>query len=946
MEDKKRNFFEGPNVNKARNGIPKKIGGGNLHFDEDAHTNSINKLNASMKNRDWRNKHLRPITNALSKPMEQLPEQTKGDEQSAQGLHKIQDYASIAPSILGGAVDQSGIESLLKSIEKQDNLIAYGDVLEKLVKRKKDEQGNEIFDFDYGDFYILKEVKKHPEYSIEKLNELKQKAKYPQNRAAPLLKPKQKVIMERALRLNAAETYTESLMLSHPEFFTEAERKVLEAENSIFAIRSVSDFKIRDDLINKILSNTTLLGSDFAKIDWKRATARDVSDILKGKKGFLVKDEHIKGLLEVKLHNIEKIKKIKEHGKRKAERKGVKGELVERIGKEVLKDEDLSAATDVIGNDLKGLKMASKVVLGADELGYKTVRTTGKISGKGVASAAKIAGLNDVATIVEAAGKKYVGIENSVSDVAKAVKDTPKIVVKGTAKLTAKGIATAGQKISNTKLAKRIGSSRAGKQIGTVGKHLNIRYKAVREMTKNTKNVLLAPARGLSTATDFIKKKILFPIAVGGGILLVIELVVGFFAGMSSNNIGGGAIVSIILDDEEHFQNFQAKYDEQDATFQSQVNSIINSPAQTRNLRGETIGYGINTSDVTNSDGSKALEGQYQNGLHLGYYYDGNSATGISSNIEDILSAMAVIMSQDQSNHYEEALEFIEAAYKSSHSYTTQETDLYQCTNGCTFTRYYCNDWADDTWYPNSDLKYKPWTYGDYVKPTANQECPVCKADGLSYPEYAGCSVTGKCYHGGRMEGEEVSTNADDYDCYFEFEERDDEKASEYYTEYVKPSIVTSYPKSCPGGYNSKGVRRYVLKSDILAASGLDENCNNYEIITLTSVEIYENKNGHEREHTEECGYVAVCGGHDHYGCPDGHEIATCYGHTDLYMNVYVSSLNKLFEMGGVPITEKTNSVATDQLYGMSKEEFDKLTAEEQASVIEDYTNKLNGGAE
>lgn len=58
-------------------------------------------------------------------------------------------------------------------------------------------------------------------------------------------------------------------------------------------------------------------------------------------------------------------------------------------------------------------------------------------------------------------------------------------------------------------------------------------------------------------------------------------------------------------------------------------------------------------------------------------------------------------------------------------------------------------------------------------------------------------------------------------------------------------------------------------------------------------------------------------------------------------MNVYIASLNKIFEMGGVPITEDAGIALDHQVYGMNEEEFEKLSPEDQAKVIEKYNKKL-----
>lgn len=910
----------------------------------DAHSNVADAINQRLNRRDMRNRILNSAGNVLSKPAEAVSAMVENsDDEGIQGVKKVEDYVSVVPSVLGGLVDNSDIEKITNSIKKRNNDVLAGDAFERLIGTGAVNASA----LTNGDYAAFRAKRKHPDLSDEDMLKIKHATESKNGRT--LLTPKKSTsnkaqAIARSIRMNQAESFAEELMMKHIKLFTLEEQAILKSENSIFKVENLNDFKVRDQLINKMLSDSRLIGGELSKIDWSKMTARDISDILKGRTGLLGKlkksggiqlSDNIRGLLELKLDNFTQMQKIRERERRKKNRKGLKGELFDRaLMRPLMMDEEFSAAAGVMEKGTKALTLTGKTALKTGELSYMAARKTGQLAGKGAIAAAKAAGNNEVAKMVAELGKKYTGIEDAVSGSVKKVKEAPGKAMKTAAKLPAKGIAKAGMKISQTKLYKKFSNSFAGR----ITKGIVNKIKVGKQIGKNILSAAFAPARGISNAMSFLKTKIMIPVVIGLGGLFLVELIVGFFASGNSNT-ASSALGCIILDDEQHFQDFQAKYDEQDSVFQAQVNSIINSDAQTRNLKGARIGYGINTHAVDSLNPDLKLQAQYQNGLHLGYYYDGQPATGISSNIEDILSAMAVIMTQSQSDHHNEAMEFVEAAYKSTHSYTTSETPLYQCPTGCEITYYKCYDWINN--YDGTDMMYHPWTYQEIVKPTSSQECVVCKQEGLPYEEYAGCTVTKKCYHGDREEGETLSTKADDYANYFEFDEDDSDDASEYYTEYITPSIVNKYSTKYPDGYNKNGVRRWVTKADIIAASGLDPQCDNYKIITVNSWEEYTNSKGHERVHSEPCGYVAVCEGHDHYGCPDGHYVKTCFGHTDLNMNVYVASLNKIFEMGGVPITEKAGAALNDQVYGMNKEEFEKLSPEEQEKVIEKYNKKL-----
>lgn len=904
---------------------------------------SVSRINDKLRTRDALQKPLNSTKQALAKPMDSLNQYAdSGDDEAAQGRKTVVDYASIVPDMFGGIGDGADIKALAESIAKRENYILAGDAMERLSLAGQIDKEN----LTSGDCAAFRAKRKNPKLTDEDMIRIKKtKDASDGGRLSQPTRPLQKKNRKnetilRSIRMNEAETFAETLIARHAGFFTDEEKIILKDENSLFQIKSIKDFRLRDQIVNKILRDPRLIGSELGNIDWSRMRARDLSDLLKGRKGIIINDERLRGLLEVKLENIQSMEKLKKLQRKKAARKGLTGTTLERVGvRQLLKDEDLSQISGFASKELSATRYAGELVVGSAKLGYVAARGTGKMAGNGMIKAARVTGKNEIAEYVEKIGEKYTGMENAIKRGTESIKEAPGKAVKAVAKQPAKLTAYVGSRISSTALYQKAANSAFGRGAKTVFKRTSLAAKRVKAAGSKVVKVAVAPIRAINTAAEVIKKKILFPVAIAVGVLILVELVIAFFAGAAGNAGGGGAYMTVILDEDEHFADFQKKYDEQDSIFQAQVNNIINSDAQTRNLKGVRIGYGINTRAVDNLNPDLKLKAQYQNGLHLGYYYDGQPAAGISSNIEDILSAMAVIMTQTQSDHHTEAMEFIEAAYKSTHSYTTSETPLYQCPDGCEITYYKCYDWIKN--YDGTDMMYHPWTYQEIVKPTSSQECVVCKQESLPYEEYAGCTVTKKCYHGDRVEGETLSTKADDYANYFEFDEDDSDDASEYYTEYIKPSIVNQYSTRYPDGYNKHGVRRWVTKADIIAASGLDPQCDNYKIIMVNSWEEYTNSKGHERVHSEPCGYVAVCEGHDHYGCPDGHYVKTCFGHTDLYMNVYIASLNKIFEMGGVPITEDAGIALDHQVYGMNEEEFEKLSPEDQAKVIKKYNKKL-----
>lgn len=391
---------------------------------------------------------------------------------------------------------------------------------------------------------------------------------------------------------------------------------------------------------------------------------------------------------------------------------------------------------------------------------------------------------------------------------------------------------------------------------------------------------LTSPIRLASQFFNFVKKKIVLPLVCAFGFFLFFILIIANSGG------GGGAsassAVSVILSDEEQLKDFQSTYDALDDSFSAQLSGIINGYAHTTNLKGEQIRFGINEPD------------EYKNGIFQSFFYDGNSTQGISSNIGDCISCLVVMMQNAQSEHREEAKELLIALYKSTHSYSTSETALYPGSKGCRDATYFCNenkpqpdlDSAQSGKYWSTDLKYNPWLFGDLYSPSKEQECEVCRSKAeIPYSGYAGCVVTGTCYHG---EGGNMG--------------RSHGTCTHYQAVY-----------SCPG-------------------------------------HDYEDRNGNTK--TRYCagpigceGYYE-CLGHNHYGCPghntytDGQPLKVCFGHTDLNMNVNIASQVRIFQIGGIPVSENASSTTSTLIYGMKEEDFNKLSEEEQNKVAEEWANR------
>lgn len=621
--------------------------------------------------------------------------------------------------------------------------------------------------------------------------------------------------------------------------FNPAEEKLLSSNNNIFRFKSLGDIEKTQQIVDKYLLNKIKLAGtetgDVIKIGTKGLFDTELKELTLPKlKGMTSKDiknligklEGVKGaeeivdilkakhMLSMSSHKIRKLGSFASVGKT--------GFMM--VAGDELMESDFGQSIGYVNRGVKTAKTAYN--LGSTTVGF------GKTA---VVKAADLIApdlMNEYRAVKQAKAKAKAEKIRNLSEKINKLKPVSKF------KTTQKEVQ---EKIG--RVTSKIGESlfgRLGKRAGTA--------------VKTVFRVAAKPIQLASQATSFVTKKILMPIAVILGLMMTL-----FYIIMSVGGGGGGAASSVVTNiqsDEEQMlggvdengnqiEGYQQRYDAQDAIFQSQVNGVINGYAQTRNLRGEQIGYGINFAGL--SENGITLPAIYQNGVTLKYFYDGSERDGISSNIEDCLSAMAVIMQQSQSEHHAEALDLITALYKSTHSYTTSETALYPSETGTSITQYFCNEWqgaADGSpAYWSTDMKYNPWIFGEMHKPSESDECPVCKQDGLPYHEYTGCEYLKTCYHAdlGRSHA-----GCDNYHAVYD----------------------------CPGHdhTDSEGNTTTSHCSGTLGCQGYYE-----------------------------------CDGHTHKYCP-GHYVATDYGHVDLKMDINIASLNRIFGMGGVPVVESTTT--------------------------------------
>lgn len=626
--------------------------------------------------------------------------------------------------------------------------------------------------------------------------------------------------------------------LSGRGIYTQAEEKMLGENNRIFHFSSLSDIEKTGRIVDKYLLEQIkiaaapegdvlqvgvkhVFGADLKDVNLKmlgKMRSRDIRKLLlevQGKAGSTAIVEALRAR-EMLTGSAEKIRKLGN-----VQNAGKMGLMV--LGGDELMQSDFGTGINQIQRGMTTVKATSRA-------GKATIDLTGK-------AAVKVA---DYVMPKQMDAYRQWQLERAKAKAARMKRRVeyiqnlkPVRMINGVSQGIKKSMEAAGDAYRRTLV---------GRITGTIRKYGSRVYQTVSGAVKK-------PFAFAGRAMDFVKKKIILPVVIVLGGLFVIMYIIAAMGGGGSG--AATSILTTILSEPEQFVDYQKTYDACDATFQNQVSNIVNGFAQTTNLKGNQIHYGINVPGLNSGD--IQTEAEYKNGITQHYFYDGSTTAGISSNIEDCLSAMTVIMSQAQSEHHAEALELLEALYKSTHSYTTIESALYPCTSGCEVSHYFCNEW--DNKYPSTDLRFSPWLYAELTVPDEDHMCEVCKAEeGMTPDLYSGCTVTGTCYHNAGTDDDNFGRS--------------------------KPS-----KSKC---------------SNPVAYWDCDHDCNDDDCSHDCS------------NRSTGCAGYWYCGGHDHFGCPDGHDVAACYGHVDLDMSIYIASLNRIFEMGGVPVVEKAADSETE----------------------------------
>lgn len=422
---------------------------------------------------------------------------------------------------------------------------------------------------------------------------------------------------------------------------------------------------------------------------------------------------------------------------------------------------------------------------------------------------------------------------------------------------TKKGLTKVVNKIKNSKDVKKIVNSKAGKVAKSLSEKMKTPFKLIKKFRDGVKtkiggvlfeNPLSKLLRKIFGAALNVVKIAVMPLII----LIVIVFAIGLIGEGGANE--NGVITIMPLSNNQDFKDYQNLYNSYDDGFMKYLEKFVQNKAVNTNLKGEKIYYGVN--GMNNEEGMK--NNDYQNGLYYKYIVD-DAHLGRSSNIEDLIAMMAIIMGQSQSAHKEISEQVLKWLYNLSHIYTYQESPLYACDSACHKIDYHCVDHFH--LYEDTDIRYTPF----HAVRKSGDDYEVLKAK-----DY--CEVCGQFFDNSE-EIPKFKEIGHSTDCIVATKEN---------------PVPEDYWGCIPYGTCSHGTDGYIGRGRHCSY------CSSYNIIPDCK---HVCGNACERNgciHT--CGdncYYMECRGHNHYTC-NGHEYKCCMGHIDIQMDIKIKFFEEL----------------------------------------------------
>ena len=875
--------------------------------------NRIEQYNQYLNHRDFgRNYLMNPAGKMLKTPSRQLTQAAVNEkDEEAAGIARAAGHTRIAGSVLGAYADKARIR---KTYQDTVSIGRYLKAEKIFVRDPFTEAGSIFHDIEgfsmidpekvtHGDLKMFQYRLNHPDVSMEKLLSVRKEANARHQNGGKI--DYEKLGRRNGLRkridrlaglseINAFMEFSKTAEVENPQLFTPVQKNILYREAGFMEVVNPVELTANMTLIRQMLKMPSLAG-EFSHFDPEGLmNERDIRRLLKGqipglklekakrtesgkkpgrisgrlgtghtaesgKSSSVFLDEKryhlLHGGLKALLWNQGSYRKIMEMRKSLSARESIKGWAFREFKQELMEDEEFAAMSAYVDHALP-----------VSVVGAKMAVTTGKTAGKAAGTAvvksgaaagnAVVYGLHKMGNEVEAEAVRALG--EGIARAGKAMNDRmddvlhlPGRAVRSVEKQAAAAVVS-GAKILAEKaeiLERTWRSTKTGKAITQSRVYRGIKaagrktFHGFRQAGHIVRTTSDAFFRSSGAAFDSVKQWLIKPAAIFIGFIVFLQLILAaVFGGM-----GGASVVTVtVFDTPEHFNNPDYTIPEEMGFQQRYEQAQVRFQSQ---IDGIINGY----AKTLNKKGRQIPYGvngaNNQEGCQNDDYVSGVTMefdAEKSNNLEEILSCVAVIMQQKQAEYHAEALELVDCFYQSSHTYDYTESPLYSCASGCEITSYFCNEAEEG--YPSTEMKFAPYLHGDLFVPEESNQCEVDRENPeMKFSDYAGCVAAGTCFH-----------NSGDKED--NFGRRKPQKST-----CSNPEAFWSCKHECTKPNCTHDCSRSVLG----------------------------------------CGGYWYCGGHDHYGCPDGHEVKTCFGHVNMEMNIQMKTMEELFALGGVEVNER-----------------------------------------
>ena len=584
----------------------------------------------------------RPVANAV-------------DDDTTEGARKVRYYTEDAVGIADMITERAAKKEVFNTYRTFSNQIMAAD-----PKRVgKDFSTSPITRQDYQ---VFKRLSKGPDYKYDRTAHISPNSN-------DLLNHKKAENLRNFANFHTVEDHLRAVSMTRSDLFTDSERRMLSQDNRIFQIKNQRDFNNLKALVVKGLNEKGPISSSGITItDWNKTATYQVKAMLMDRN----LDTDVKAYLSVLL----KMKQTEEKLNKFRVPKGRIQSLFSKIsGSQNLMQTDVGQGYLYLQRSLKTGMTTVKVA----RLAGTTAYDLSKAAGRTAVKATRSLGFEKTANVLDKTGKVLTTPERAV----KKVTSIPSRAINK----TGEGLRYVSGKAAR-KVASRMERTTVGRTVKTVNKKVVKPFaKGIDVITKPFRKVTNGFLSFVGKGFSLFRKLVL----IGFGAFGIFFIIMLFFLISALNSGTSSSVVTVILDTKEHFQQYQAIYNNLEQQYQGQLDAQIAAGPSTPNTKGEKIPTYGNPDFKTGEDDGSAT----RNGVTVKYLDKNGNATAASANIEDILSIMAVVMQQSMATddyHYQAAQELVEAYYKSSHLYMIKESPLYPCEKGCVDISYYCND--------------------------------------------------------------------------------------------------------------------------------------------------------------------------------------------------------------------------------------------------------------